>query len=263
MYKRERISDNFDYISNYEDFYGDKNTKRGKGSKKKEPSKEGKRFKKVTIAGTKSEHRKKGKFRIFLKTIFFLTILGFGTLAFSKLFYNLEGYLKPVNLEQYDDLIWPVVLQDPPEFDEKVPLDNETMLRSSVWDASFRLKEKEELFDENGRLMVSTDELQGSNEKLFGKKLELENFENSDENFFMFDKEKKIFLVDSISADERPLPKTVSAKVSKNKTRLKVEYFTPDKESTEPEKTMKYLLKRGDSGKEYIAGVKNIKDSAI
>ena len=74
------------------------------------------------------------------------------------------------NFKNYDNFIWPVVMQDPSPFNEKTPPDIKTVTEASLWDSAMRNKFDESKFDNDGMLVLSYDEVEHTAKKLFVKK---------------------------------------------------------------------------------------------
>ncbi len=167
--------------------------------------------------------------------------------------------------KDYDDLIWPIVMQNPLPFNEVSPPSNETMLRASLWDLTMKSQCEIDKWSENDGLVLSEDEVKASVKRLFNKEIEFCNFENSENYFYTFDREKKEFLVYATSCDNGFLPHTIDVSHNNGNIILNVGYVSPKNQFSSTmdkifenkiEKFAKYTLaKNSDTGELYIAAV--------
>lgn len=168
-----------------------------------------------------------------------------------------------VKFVEYDRFIWPVVMQDPEPFDEQNPPNFELMLNSSVWVAAANQQPNCLNSDNNGRVIISIEDVNKACNTLFGKDLQMFNEDSSlYMNFYEFDSNKKIFYVEAISNDRCFMPKTISLSNKNDRLVLKVGYFVPDhrdikNEKVKMKKQMKYILRKNSkTGKFYISEIK-------
>ena len=176
---------------------------------------------------------------------------------------------KREQLISYDNLIWPVVMQDPEPFDQDHPLNKETMLKAGVWDASSRYKVDKGLFDKDGRQIISGQDVKNSIQKLFNVDIDIKESIPDGIFFFNYNVLEDKFYVESISSDQSFIPRTKNCeKMGNGLIKLTVEYLIPqnqfddvmkiDKEK-KVEKVMEYVLSVDEESKrQYISKIYNI-----
>ncbi len=169
------------------------------------------------------------------------------------------------SLKKYDDIIWPVVMQDPHPFDENRPLDRETMLRACLWELAMNRKDMSNAWNEEQQLVLPKSEVESAGKKLFGKEVDFSGLDCSDPCFYKFDDTKNEFLVEPVSGTNGFLPHTVNACHEGNDVILKVGYVSPKNQfnsemnkvfENKVEKYAKYRLKKDtNTGDFYILSV--------
>ena len=252
MYKYERKDKCISpYSVNYKALYGAQSPviELDGGQKK------GKRF----LNGSKN-NRKQSRFLKFFLVSLFLA-------AFSVAFVMAVGFFTfrddAANLKKFDNIILPVVMQNPEPFNEKNPPCPKTVINSAVWDAA--MNNREVISDELGRVILSKDEVNKSANRLFNVDIDFDGIENSKDNFYIFQPEKNDFLVSSVSGTDNFVPHTVSYCKKDSEIILKVGYVTPANgfngnmtlfSENKIEKYMQYHLKKNKStGKYFISAV--------
>lgn len=209
--------------------------------------------------------KEKNKFFKFFG-VFFILVAGVSFWAvFSLKPCFFEGTEKIENYESYDNLIWPIVMQDPPCFDEKNPLDEKIKIKSALWDTAMNLKDKVFDYDEDDMIIFPAKEVQKSYEKLFGEEINYEFLCSVKDPFYKFNKPKKEFSVKVTSGTDRFFPHTVDAFWEKNNIILKVGYIVPQDQFDEnmnplaeakTEKFANYKLRKNKmTGKFYVSSV--------
>lgn len=157
------------------------------------------------------------------------------------------------DLKQFDDLISPIVMQDPPEFNEHSPLPQDIIAKSAVWDTAIEKNKSGGTFNKDQKLIISMDEIQKSCKKLFGKSADFSDQNALKSNFFEFDSANNQFLVDAVSGVDNYAPLTLNARSIGNEIVLQVGYFLPSDQfdnnmnklyQPKIEKTKTYKLKR-------------------
>ncbi len=193
----------------------------------------------------------------------FITVFSLGTDIGENKKDDLWSY------NSYDDFIWPIVMQDPKPFSEKIPPDEEIMLKASLWDVAMN-NSKNNIFNysEDGLLILSEDDIQKSNKKLFGRFLNMNNIQFSPHAFYSFDVDKREFLIEAISGTDGFLPHTVDAFKEKNNIVLKVGYVSPKNQfnstmdkiiENKIEKIQTYKLKKDkETGDFYVSAVESV-----
>lgn len=213
----------------------------------------------------KEKRKKKNRFLKFFGVFFALAIgLSFwAVFAFKNGFF--ETSRKIESYEKYDSLIWPVVMEDPPNFDEKNPLDEKIKIKSALWDTAMNLKDKNLDYDENDMIIFPANEVQKSYEKLFGEDINYDILDDAKDPFYKFNKIKKEFSVKIMSGTDRFFPHTIDAFWKNNNLILKVGYMIPQEQFDEnmaalteikTEKFANYKLKKNKkTGNFYISSV--------
>ncbi len=152
--------------------------------------------------------------------VYFLTVFSLNH-SFFEIGHKIDNY------ENYDKFIWPVVMQDPPNFNEEIPLDEKIKIKASLWDTAVNSKNKNLIYDENDMLNLSGKDVHRSYEKLFGKEINYNSIESISDPFYKFNRFKNNFSVKIMSGTNFFYPHTVNAFWEKNDLVLKVEYFVP------------------------------------
>jgi hypothetical protein len=169
------------------------------------------------------------------------------------------------NLKNYDDMIWPVVMQDPKPFDENCPPDNETMLKASLWELAMDRKNSNNSWNSEQQLVISKSDVESAGKKLFGKETNFSGINPEGSDFYKFDDSRNAFLVEPISGTDGFLPHTVTAKHEGDDVILKVGYVSPKNQfsssmdsvyNNRVEKYAKYRLKKNaNTGNFYVLSV--------
>lgn len=170
-----------------------------------------------------------------------------------------------LGLSDYDNFIWPVVMQNPESFNENSPAEVSTMVSAAVWKASTGKKYDKNGFNEEQELVLSFDEVQEACESLFDRTFEKSDLIGIDEGFFRYDENNNCFFVKSVSGVDNYIPHTVNAYRKDDDIILKVGYVIPS-ESFEPDmsgirennisKYKIYHLKTDETtGRKYISAV--------
>ncbi len=213
----------------------------------------------------KEKKKKKNKFfKFFGVFLVFAGVLSFW--AVFSLKFGLLNFDKEIkSFESYDNLIWPVVMQDPPCFDEKNPLDEKIKIKSALWDTAMNLKDKDLSYDEDDMIIFPAEEVQNSYERLFGEEINYDILDVIKDPFYNFNKAKKEFSVKVMSGTDRFFPHTVDAFWEKNSLILKVRYVIPQDQFDEnmnlitevkTEKFANYKLKKNKkTGEFYVCSV--------
>lgn len=202
-----------------------------------------------------------GFFRFIFSCVFLTALLIGFAIAVSVFDKGDEAW----NLKNYDDVIWPVVMQDPKPFDENSPPDKETMLKASLWELAMNRKNTNESWNDKEHLVLPKSEVESAGEKLFGKEIDFSGLNPNDSDFYKFDDSKNAFLVEPISGTDGFLPHTVNARHEGDDVVLKVGYVSPKNQfssemnkvfNNRVEKYAKYRLKKNsNTGDFYILSV--------
>lgn len=252
MYKYERKDKCISpYSVNYKALYGNQNPVLDISSDEKK----GKRF----LGSSKNNKNQSRIFKLFLISLFLA--------AFSIAFVMAVGFFScredAVNLKKFDNIILPVVMQNPEPFNEKNPPSSQIVINSAVWDAA--MNNQEVISDDLGRIILSKDEVNKSANRLFNVDIDFNGIENSKDNFYIFQPEKNDFLVSAISGTDNFVPHTVNFCKKGSEIILKVGYVVPANgfnsnmtllSEDKIEKYMQYHLKKNKStGKYFISAV--------
>ena len=252
MYKYERKDKCISpYSVNYKALYGTQ----GSIFEISEDPKKGKRF----LSGSKNNRKQSKFFKLFLISLLLA--------VFSVAFVMAVGFFTfredAVNLKKFDNIILPVVMQNPEPFNEKNPPSSQTVINSAVWDAA--MNNQEVISDELGRVILSKEEVNKSANRLFNVGIDFDEIENSQDNFYIFRHEKNDFLVSAISGTDNFVPHTVNFCKKGSEIILKVGYVIPANgfnsnmtllSENKIEKYMQYHLKKNKStGKYFISAV--------
>ena len=189
---------------------------------------------------------------VIITALVFLIAAVFGTVM------ELE---KKEQLISYDNLIWPVVAQDPEPFDQEHPLNRETMLKTGVLDACLRCKSGSDAFDDSGRLVISGQDVKDSVYKLFKTNIDIKESIPDGTFFFKYDVSEDNFYVESINNDLYFTPHTKYCEnIGDNMIKLTVEYLIPKSQfdgvfdvgkEARVGKVMQYFLKKDDQNKNF------------
>ena len=210
------------------------------------------------------KHRKKTNISA-VKFLLVCLILMSSIVAISIALSAAERGDNALGLSDYDNFIWPVVMQNPESFDESCPAELSTMVAAAVWKASTEQKDNKSKFNEEQELVLSFDEVQEACESLFGRGFEKSDLNGINEDFFKFDENKNCFFVKSVSGVGNYVPHTVNAYRKDDDIILKVGYvipseqFLPDMSGIYENAVSKYKiyhLKTNEAtGKKYISAV--------
>lgn len=171
------------------------------------------------------------------------------------------------NVRRYDDLVFPVVMQDPKPFDRVEDADVVMLVSASLWNVV--LSKKIDKFDDNGLGVVDEADMWKSYENLFGKGFRPNFSDSLETNFFKFDSSENKFHIKPCSNQSCYIPYTENCTSEGGLLSLKVGYVSPndswrslksDKpERPNPVKFVEYKLARDKgTGSVYIKTVKNI-----
>ncbi len=170
-----------------------------------------------------------------------------------------------LGLSDYDNFIWPVVMQNPEDFDESRPAEVSTMVSAAVWKASAEKKDDRNRINDDGQLVLSFDEVSEACEILFGRSFEKSDLIGVNEDFFKFDENKSCFFVESVSGVDNYIPHTVNAYRKGDDIILRVGYvipserFEPDMSGIRENNISKYkiyhLKTDKTTGRKYVSAV--------
>jgi len=132
-----------------------------------------------------------------------------------------------LGLSDYDNFIWPVVMQNPESFDESSPAEVNTMVRAAVWKVAMEKKDDKNKMNNDGQLVLSFDEVLEACESLFDRDFKKSDLIGINEDFFRFDEDKNCFFVESVSGVDNYIPHTVNAYRKDDDIVLKVGYVVP------------------------------------
>lgn len=224
-----------------------------------------KSYKKIfKIEKNKNDNNKKHTIDA-VKFLFMCLVLVSSMVAISIAVNITEKGDNALGLSDYDNFIWPVVMQNPENFNDNLPADVDTMVCSAVWRVAMDKKTNLDLFNEDQMLVVDLKDVQEACKELFDRTFEKSDLKNINEDFFTYDFKTDKFLVKSISGAENYIPHTVNAYKKGEDIVLKVGYvvpaeqFEPSMENLSENKIEKYKVYRlktnKTTGKKYVAAV--------
>ncbi len=200
-----------------------------------------------------------------IKFLLICLILTVSIVAISIALSAAEKGDNALGLSDYDNFIWPVVMQNPESFDESCPAEVSTMVAAAVWKASAEKKDDKSKINDNGQLVLSFDEVNEACESLFGRGFEKSDLIGINEDFFKYDENKNYFLVESVSGVDNYTPHTVNAYRKGDDIILKVGYvipserFEPDMRGIRENNISKYkiyhLKTSEETGRKYVSAV--------
>ena len=89
---------------------------------------------------------------------------------------------------KYEQMLLPVVMFDPPDFTDPATCDNEFLLQSSLWACMLGERRGSYQFDEYGRMIIPTADVDAQAASLFGPQVKLEHMTIGDmENAYQYD----------------------------------------------------------------------------
>lgn len=210
------------------------------------------------------KHKKKHNINA-IKFLLICLILTASIVAVSIALSAAEKGDNALGLSDYDNFIWPVVMQNPENFNENSPAETSTMVSAAVWKASAENKDDKDKINDDGQIVLSFDEVREACESLFCRTFEKSDLIEINEDFFKFDENKNCFFVESVSGVDNYVPHTVNAYRKDNDIILKVGYvipsdrFEPDMSGILENNISKYkiyhLKTDKTTGKKYVSAV--------
>ena len=188
-----------------------------------------------------------------LAVIGFITIL---TLIGSFVGNVIESTRKETKFERF---ITPVVMQDPPSFDDPAKLSNQILLGSSVWSILLSGDTSHYVIDDYDRLVIPASDVEVACSRLFGSEVTLEHasFGNI-EAPFLYDGQENKYYIPVTGQSNVYTPKVESMEREGNLYYLHVGYIPPtygwsmnlEGEKFEPQaqKYMLYTVEDTDQG---------------
>lgn len=174
-----------------------------------------------------------------------------------------ERFENSKKLKNYDNFILPVVMQNPSFFDEINPPDEQMVLNAAIWDCAMNVKNPV-YSEEDGRLILSEDDVNESVEKLFGRYINTDRVKYNKNGLYTFEKEENCYLIEAVSGTDKFAPHTLGFYSDGLDVVLNVGYVCPmnsfDKNMNfspeeKIEKNATFRLKKGINGNYYIASV--------
>lgn len=212
--------------------------------------------------------KKKNNMHVFsglFRFIFACVVLTAFLIAFAIAVSVLDKGEEALGFKNYDDIIWPVVMQDPQPFDETSPPDKEIMLKASLWELAMERKNMSDAWNEEQQLVLPKNDVESAGEKLFGKEQDFGGLDCNNSDFYKFDNSKNTFIVEPISGTDGFLPHTINACYEGDDVVLKVGYVSPKNQfnskmnsifENKIEKYAKYRLKKNlNTGNFYVLSV--------
>lgn len=127
---------------------------------------------------------------------------------------------------EYDDFIFPLVMQDPPPFSCVEEVDPIILVSSSIW--QIVMSKKIDEFDSEGRAVVHMKEMWEGYDYLFGSSYHPSLPEKINNDFFSFDIEEEIFHINPTTNQKCYIPYTENLSTDGEDVVLKVGYVSPN-----------------------------------
>ncbi len=215
------------------------------------------------LTDKKQPYKNKQSQQIFSNSVRLLIsiLILFGSILMICTFISTEN-TKSENRENliYNNLIWPIVMQDPSSFNEENPPSNKLILDSSVWYSAINKKSDSSSFNEEYSLVLNEEEVKNSVKTLFGSKIASRDIRSESSYFYDFDDINKNFTVRLEDSYEKFCPHIISSTQQNDCIILRVGYMLStskfnDKNSSKSnlkfEKTAKYILKKDFSTQNF------------
>lgn len=167
--------------------------------------------------------------------------------------------------ERYEKVIEPVLMFDPPTFEDVSTLDKFTVLQSALWATMLGEKRETYTYDPQGALIVPASDVDVSCAKLFGPQITLEHqaFSSDFGMAYDYDEANKAYHIPVLSATALYTPRVDEISKSGDIHSLLVGYIPPgtawntdlagNKTEPDPHKFMVYKLKKVDKQYQLIA----------
>ena len=171
----------------------------------------------------------------------------------------------------FQQFIYPMVMLDPPPFDDVQKLEPTTVLTAAIWNLVLNEDTEKYPKDEFNFMQVPQTDVEAYAAKLFGTGLKLTHQSVGDAEFtFEYDADLKTYTVPSTIVMPQQMPRVQKIERDGNIYRLTVDYIPTGslwamdedgkKYEPNPTKTMLYLLKKnGDSYQ--LTGVQDTRDT--
>ncbi|RGB66994.1 MULTISPECIES: hypothetical protein [Oscillospiraceae] len=159
--------------------------------------------------------------------------------------------------QKFEKIIQPVLMFDPPPFEDVTTLDKFTVLQAALWATMLGDKRETYPFDAQGNLIVPSSDVDVTSTQLFGPELELEHQSFSDFGIsYEYNEATKAYHVPVMSASALYTPRVDEITRDGDTYSLLVGYIPPgtawntdiagNKTEPDPHKFMIYELKRLD-----------------
>lgn len=206
------------------------------------------------------KHHNKKLWRIFASVLSILAALC--VVLFLSLHNNGQISTTSQDKNLFEQIIAPLVMQDPPEFHSISEVDSNILLTASVWKASTNPPLTE--FNEEGLGVLPLEKVKTSYENLFESIPDTLFDHDTTAAFFKFDSAQKLFFISPYSNQSSFIPYIEKIKTKKDKVELCVWYVSPNDpwrsllnnkpHKPNPEKQMIYTLKKSNQNY-YIKSV--------
>ncbi len=175
--------------------------------------------------------------------------------------------------DRFKQVVFPLVLLDPPSFDSIEKLDSRTILSAAMWDfIIFEDKTKYQKDDLN-YLTVPAVDIEAHIVKLFGQNAAIEHQEISDAELqILYDPENNSYSIPATAAMATYVPKIEKISRKGDTYTVTVGYLpsgpiwgsdiTGLKYEPEPDKSLNYILKKTGKDSYIITAVQEIKDDS-
>lgn len=161
-----------------------------------------------------------------------------------------------VNVNEYSDLLKPVVMQDPKKFENIDKADPEMVMTSGLWETILKNSNRYTNFDKEGKTVIPEDDVEKGCKTLFGPDCKITGKNPQNYSFFEFNEQEKAFHVLPISNHNTYFPYISDCNKYGEMLEFKVGYiFVTDewltnsalKKEPTPDKYMKYIFKTDPS----------------
>ncbi len=167
--------------------------------------------------------------------------------------------------DKFADFIYPLVMQDPPAFEDVTKLQQSTVLAAAAWNFVLNADTSQYEKDEFGFMTVPQSDLEVYATMLFGEGLTFDHQSIGDSQFsFTYNEEDGTYNI-ADSSMFTYVPRVTEIQTIEGKIHLRVEYLTPnmrlnhfDQDKQEAVKIMKYILEEGQDGGYKVAAIETI-----
>ena len=169
--------------------------------------------------------------------------------------------------------IMPVMMFDPVPFEDIHDVENNVLLKSSIWSSLYSDKRSGYAYDDNGMILIPVSDVDVAAAKLFGPDVQLVHTSMEDDGIsYTYDEENHVYRIPMMAQAGYYTPMIEELKRVGDIYEMKVGYVPPgadwtvdsdgNKYQPKPDKYMVYNMKKQD-GEYYIVGIKDPGEAAI